>query len=101
MPEQKDDQPITQDHLGLGPEFIEAFGGRPLTAREIVQWLSRCLEHASDLQQLQLHADFATGAMRALVLCWLVSPTESETIVAELNAVYGVRYRHLSGAIVH
>lgn len=101
MTDQKNNQPIAQDYLGLGPELVEAQGARPLTAREIVQWLSRCLEQATDLQQLQLRADYATGAMRALFLCWLVSAAESEAMIAELNVVYGVRYRDLSGAIIH
>lgn len=101
MTNQKNDRPAAQDYLGLGPELIEAFGKRPLTAREIVQWLARCQEQAADLQQLQFNADLATGVMRALFLCWLVSAAESEAMIAELNVVYGVRYRDLSGAIIH
>ena len=101
MPEQQNNQPTAKDYLGPGPELIEAFGKRPLTAREIVQWLSRCQERTTDLQQLQFSADLVTGVMRALSLCWLVSAAESEAMIAELNVVYGVRYRHLSGAIVH
>lgn len=97
----QNDQPAAQDYLGLGPEFIEAFGERPLTAREIVQWLCRCHEQAADLNQLQLNADHATGVIRALFLCWLISAAESEVMVAELNAVYLIRYRELSGAAVH
>jgi len=106
MPEQKNDQPTAQsyvgfEHLALGPELTEALGARPLTARELVQWLCRCQEQATDLHQLQLIADHATGVLHTLFLCWLISAAESERMVAELNAVYAVRQRALSGAIVH
>lgn len=74
---------------------------RPLTSREVVQWLCRCQQRATDLHQLQVITDHATGAMRALFLCWLVSAAESEAMITELNAVYSIRYRELSGAIVH
>ncbi|MBH3339404.1 hypothetical protein I5L51_09830 [Pseudomonas mendocina] len=106
MTDQKNDQPTAKsyvgfEHLALGPELTEALGARPLTARELVQWLCRCQEQATDLHQLQLIADHATGVLHALFLCWLISAAESERMVAELNAVYAVRQRALSGAIVH
>ncbi|QTN45035.1 hypothetical protein H7683_18895 [Ectopseudomonas mendocina] len=106
MTDQKNDQPTAKsyvgfEHLALGPELTEALGARPLTARELVQWLCRCQEQATDLHQLQLIADHATSVLHALFLCWLISAAESERMVAELNAVYAVRQRALSGAIVH
>lgn len=106
MTDQKNDQPTAKsyvgfEHLALGPELTEALGARPLTARELVQWLCRCQEQATDLHQLQLIADHATGVLHALFLCWLISAAESERMVAELNAVYAVRQRALSGAAVH
>jgi hypothetical protein len=106
MPEQQHDQPTGKGYVGfeylaLGPELTETLGARPLTAREMVQWLCRCQEQATDLHQLQLIADHATGVMHTLFLCWLISAAESERMVAELNAVYAVRQRALSGAIVH
>ncbi|PIA68488.1 hypothetical protein CDR19_21210 [Ectopseudomonas toyotomiensis] len=106
MPEQQNDQPTGKGYVGfeylaLGPELTETLGARPLTARELVQWLCRCQEQATDLHQLQLIADHATGVMHTLFLCWLISAAESERMVAELNAVYAVRQRALSGAAVH
>ncbi len=106
MTDQKNDQPTAKsyvgfEHLALGPELTEALGARPLTARELVQRLCRCQEQATDLHQLQLIADHATGVLHALFLCWLISAAESERMVADLNAVYAVRQRALSGAAVH
>ncbi|WP_277372481.1 hypothetical protein [Pseudomonas sp. AA-38] len=106
MTDQKNDQSTAKSyigfkHLALGPELTEALGARPLTARELVQWLCRCQEQATDLHQLQLIADHATGVLHALFLCWLISAAESERMVAELNAVYAVRQRELSRAPVH
>lgn len=101
MSEQNNHQPIANDFLGLGPSLAEAFSARPLTAKEVVQWLCACQEQATDLKQLQLIADHATGVVRALYLCWLVSAAESETMVAQLNAVYHMRERELSGSAVH
>lgn len=101
MTEQSNHQTMTNDFLGLGPSLTEAFSARPLTAREVVHWLCACQERAADLKQLQLIADHATGVIRALYLCWLVSAAESETMVAQLNAVYHMRERQLSGLAVH
>lgn len=89
------------DFLGLGKDLATAFRDRPLTAREVIQWLSNILEQTNDLQQLQLVADHATGATRALYLCWLVSASEIEDMIAQLNTVYAIRQRELSGAITH
>ena len=91
------------DFLGLGQGLTTAFRDRPLTAREVIQWLSVLLERANDLQQLQVTADHATGATRALYLCWLVSASEVDAMIAQLNVVYAARYRELSGAgaIIH
>ncbi|MBA4243037.1 MAG: hypothetical protein C0452_03875 [Pseudomonas sp.] len=106
MTDQKNDQPTAKsyvgfEHLALGPELTEALSARPLTARELVQLLCRRQEQATDLYQLQLIADHATVVIHTLLLCWLISAAESERMVAELNAVYGVRYRELSGAVIH
>jgi len=99
--DQNNHRPIANDFLGLGPGLAEAFSARPLTAREVVQWLCACQERAPDLKQLQVIADHATGVIRALYLCWLVSAAESEAMVAQLNAVYHMRERQLSGLAVH
>lgn len=99
MPEHTETR--AHDFLGLGQSLTTTFRDRPLTAREVIQWLSANLERANDLQQLQVVADHATGATRALYLCWLVSASEVEAMIAQLNAVYAVRYRELSGAIIH
>lgn len=106
MSDQQNNQPSSSGYQGieampLGPELIQALSSRPLTARELVQWLGRCLEQAADLRQLQWIADNATGVMHALHLCWLISAEESKTLIAELNTVYAARQRELSGAVVH
>lgn len=99
--DQNNHQLAANDYLGLGPNLAEAFDARPLTTREVVQWLCTCLELAPDPQQLQVIADYATGGIRALHLCWLISVPESETMIAQLNAVYTVRQRELAGVSVH
>lgn len=102
MPEQPASKGyVSFEHLALEPELAEALGVRPLTARELVQLLCRRQEQAADLYQLQLIADHATVVIHTLLLCWLISAAESERMVAELNAIYAVRQRALSGAIVH
>lgn len=101
MAEQNNHQPMANDFLGLGPNLTEAFSARPLTAREVVQWLCACQERATDLPQLQVVADHATGVIRALYLCWLVSAAESEAMVAQLNAAHHMKWRELSGSAVH
>lgn len=99
--DQYNHQQMANDILGLGPSLAGTFSARPLTGREVVQWLCASQERAADLKQLQLIADHATGVIRALYLCWLVSAAESEAIVAQLNAVYHMRERELSGLAVH
>lgn len=101
MTEQKNDQPSAQDCLGLGAALTEALGQRPLTAREVVQWLARRLEQAPNLQQLQTTAEQATGVIHTLHLCWLVSEAGYDTMRDELNVVYFLRQRELSGANIH
>lgn len=101
MPEQKNDHSTAKGYLDIGDALSEALCARPLTARELVHWLCRCQEQAEDLHQLQSIANHATGVMHTLFLCWLISAAESERMVAELNAVYAIRQRELSGAPVH
>ncbi len=85
----------------LPADLVEVFKHRPLTAKEVTQWLTDCIRQAESAEQLQDMGEHATGILRAMCLCWVISTAEHEVTTAELNVIYGDRYRELAGVALH
>ena len=85
----------------LPADLAEAFGHRPLTAKEVTQWLADCVRQAESPEKLRGMGEHATGILRAMLLCWVIGIVDHDAVAAELNAIYEDRHRELVRVSLH